>query len=206
MKKIVHLCLMTLFVTLPLTGFRSVSTASVSFEKSRIQTENKFTDFINVGVTYYNPVVSQCDSDPLVTASMAKIDTSRITQLKWCAISFDLHKRFGGPLSFGDTVILEYEGKKGQIIQAKYVVNDLMNRSLKSRVDILCAVGDKGLPRENMKLKHPKVIEHKTKIALKEQQEEISCIMNKFLESEKDTAFKSEFYTFSKPISLVKNS
>jgi len=86
---------------------------------------------IPVKVSVYNPVVSQCNSDPLVTASMSVIDTNLLKQgkLKWCAISRDLKLKF----KFNDTIHLQHEG----VLSGKYIVKDLMNKRYSNKVDIL---------------------------------------------------------------------
>lgn len=82
-----------------------------------------------VTVTCYQPVESQCDSDPLVTADGSKIDLKELKNgsLKWCAVSRDLLKYFpeGGPKAIHI---------KGYGI---YEVKDVMNKKWKDRVDIL---------------------------------------------------------------------
>lgn len=52
-------------------------------------------------VTTYQATIEQCDSTPFSTASGAKINPDYYQ--KWCAVSRDLHSRWGGPLDFGDT-------------------------------------------------------------------------------------------------------
>ena len=49
-----------------------------------------------VTVTQYNPVVSQCDEDPLVTADNSKIDLEKLRRgkIRWVAVSRDLLDRY----------------------------------------------------------------------------------------------------------------
>lgn len=86
-----------------------------------------------VAGSIYHPVTEQCDERPLETASGDWIDTNRITELKWIAVSRDLHKRWGGELKFGDTVIISGTG----IIDGEYVVKDIMNKRYHRKIDIL---------------------------------------------------------------------
>lgn len=90
-----------------------------------------------VTVTKYNPVVEQCDSDPLITADGSFIDTLKLRKgdLKWIAISRDLRKDY----SYGDTVIIE--SVSGEIC-GEYVVHDTMNPRWSFRIDILSPEGD----------------------------------------------------------------
>ena len=83
----------------------------------------------HVTLTCYQPVASQCDSDPLTTSDGSKINLKHLKNgsIKWCAISQDLlylfanHKR--------RMVWIEGYGV--------YEVKDVMNRRHKHRIDIL---------------------------------------------------------------------
>lgn len=81
----------------------------------------------HVTLTCYNPEESQCDGDPLVTASTAKIDLNKLKrgELNWCAVSPDL-KCY---LPFGSIVEIEGHGI--------YIVKDLMADRIKHGIDIL---------------------------------------------------------------------
>ena len=98
---------------------------------SETKKSNESTDvkpFItHVTLTCYNPEPSQCDSDPLVTASTAKIDLRKLKrgELKWCAVSPDLKPY----LPFGS--IIEIDG------YGIYEVKDLMADRIKHGIDIL---------------------------------------------------------------------
>lgn len=168
MRNFFSLCLLTLFIVLPLSSFRSFDEVS---DKHLAKVEVKapvkqeiVTDFISVKATYYNPSFAQCDSTPLVTASGAIIDTTRTTELRWCAISFNLHKRYGGPLDFGDVVEIEgFQGKHK--IKGRYIVQDLMNPMWKNKVDILKANGETGITYDSVKLRHKKIKGYKEKVS-----------------------------------------
>lgn len=83
-----------------------------------------------VTVTVYNPVEEQCDSDPTITADGSKIDLHRLSkgELKWCAVSRDLLKKY----PYG--TIIELDLGNGP---EKYEVHDTMNERFRSYVDIL---------------------------------------------------------------------
>ena len=82
--------------------------------------------------TYYNAVESQCDSDPLITASGDSIDLEKLNryELRWIAISRDLREYY----SFGDSVYIESNNKS---VEGWWVVKDLMNRRFRRRIDFL---------------------------------------------------------------------
>ncbi len=76
---------------------------------------------VPVVVTAYNPVASQTDSTPKITASNKRV------RLGIVALSRDLEKEFG--FKFGDTVVIEGHGF--------FVFEDRMNKRWRRRVDIL---------------------------------------------------------------------
>ena len=77
--------------------------------------------FVPVVVTAYNPVVTQTDSTPTITASNKRVRPGIV------ALSRDLEKEFG--FKFGDTVVIEDHGS--------FVFEDRMNKRWTRRVDIL---------------------------------------------------------------------
>lgn len=83
--------------------------------------------------TTYQATIEQCDSTPFSTASGAKINPDYYQ--KWCAVSRDLHSRWGGPLDFGDTLCVLSE--KNPNFNGKWVVQDLMAPSYKNSIDFL---------------------------------------------------------------------
>ena len=89
-------------------------------------------------LTWYNPVSSQCDADPLITADMSKINLEKLKnrEIKWIAVSRDLLKNY----SMGDTVIIESKNSK---INGEWVIHDKMNKRFTKRIDLLVASGDK---------------------------------------------------------------
>jgi len=76
---------------------------------------------IPVKVTAYNPVRSQTDSSPLITASNKRVRVGMV------ALSRDLEREFG--FRFGDTVHLYRLGR--------FVFEDRMHRRKRRHVDIL---------------------------------------------------------------------
>lgn len=91
-----------------------------------------------VTVTQYNPVVLQCDEDPLVTADNSKIDLKKLErgQIRWVAVSRDLLDKY----SYGN--IIELTVVKGnKRINGRYIVHDTMNPRFTNRVDILTPLG-----------------------------------------------------------------
>lgn len=112
------------------------STYNVDF-KNQLQLEDKKK--VNsyktekVTVTMYNPVPEQTNSQPFITADLSKINKKNPSMHRWVAVSYNLHTRYGGYLSFNDTIYLYGTGKKDGL----YVVKDLMNPRYKNRIDIL---------------------------------------------------------------------
>lgn len=84
-------------------------------------------------ITVYNPVPEQCDSDPLITASGRKIDTTALKRgdLRLCAISRDLL----GKYTFGDTICVRTYGDCD--LQGIYIIEDVINRRYTKSIDLL---------------------------------------------------------------------
>lgn len=114
----------------------------------------KLEDFIalqnsvKVTATMYNPVVGQCDNDPLVTAAMYKINPKKASEHKWIAVSRDLLKKNGGRFEYGDKVIIAGAGDKDGV----YTIADTMNKRYKNRIDILETKGTPLYKYENVLL------------------------------------------------------
>ena len=73
-------------------------------------------------VTSYQSIVEQTDDTPCIPADGYRVHPYGV------AVSRNLHKRWGGKLSFGDIVYIEEIGFK--------VVNDTMNKRHKNHFDI----------------------------------------------------------------------
>lgn len=89
-------------------------------------------------LSVYNPIGSQTDSTPLITASIDTIDTNTYNN-DWIAISRDLHVKYGGYLKYGD--IITIFGKESKF-KGMFVVKDLMNKRYKKSMDV-CHLTDK---------------------------------------------------------------
>ena len=83
----------------------------------------------HVTLTCYQPLVSQCDNNPLVTSDGSKINLKHLKngKIKWCAISQDLLYLF--PKDKPKRIFIEGYGL--------YEVKDVMNRRHKHKVDLL---------------------------------------------------------------------
>ena len=83
----------------------------------------------HVTLTCYQPLVSQCDNEPLITADGSKINIKNLKNgyLKWCAISRDLLYLF--PQNKPKIVFIEGYGY--------YEVRDVMNKRHRHRIDLL---------------------------------------------------------------------
>lgn len=103
---------------------------------------------VKVTATMYNPVESQCDRDPLVTAGMYRINPRKASQHKWIAVSRNLLKRWGGQFDYGDKVKVKGAGHKDGI----YTIVDTMNQRYEDRIDFLETKGTKGYKFENVEI------------------------------------------------------
>jgi len=101
-----------------------------------------------VTATMYYPTSSQCDSDPLLTAGMFKINSNKASEHKWIAMSRNMIARWGGEFNYGDSVKIEGAGYKDGI----YLVVDTMNKRFKNRIDFLESKGTKKYKFTNVTL------------------------------------------------------
>jgi len=102
-----------------------------------------------VTATVYEAVPSQTDDTPLYTADGSHIDPDRIPSLRWCAVSRNLLKRWGGPYDYGDTIYVEIPEidpiwgnnllykKYGNMVNGYWVIHDTMNKRYKNYMDFL---------------------------------------------------------------------
>jgi 3D (Asp-Asp-Asp) domain-containing protein len=95
---------------------------------------------LTVTATMYHPVKWQTDGDPHVTADGTRILRRHASKYRFIAVSRDLLTKHGGPLNYGDYVIIEgTNGKYNGVWQVK----DTMNRRFTNRIDFLCSPGTK---------------------------------------------------------------
>lgn len=140
-----------------IVGFLSLATIGVLDDKDKV--DNLSTEIIElknkiektfqnpplekmVTLTVYNPVESQCDDTPLVTANGTKIDLEKLKkgEIKYCAVSRDLLPE----IPYGSIIYIEGHGE--------YEVVDTMNRRIKMGVDILQDVSEKGFKKTNIRI------------------------------------------------------
>ena len=98
-----------------------------------------------VTMTTYTIERNQTDSNPLETASGFILDKKNPAKHKVIAISRDLKSKFG----FSDSVVVSNAGSYDGV----YVVEDIMNRRFKDRIDILINPKDSGTKMYNVKIK-----------------------------------------------------
>jgi hypothetical protein len=94
----------------------------ISLEHENIFVKSVTTEILykNVKGTVYHAEKSQCDDTPLITADNSLIDTSRVNDLRWVALSRDLINRkftdkrgkkhvWTGKIKLGDTIWIDYD-------------------------------------------------------------------------------------------------
>lgn len=97
-----------------------------------------------VTMTTYTVSRSQTDSNPFETASGYILDKKNPAKHKVIAISRDLKSKFG----FSDSVRLSNAGPYDGI----YVVEDVMNKRFRKKIDILINPKDSGTKLYNVKI------------------------------------------------------
>ncbi len=129
-----------------LSGISVNSHNEVSLPMKPMEVDNSIS--MDVTATMYNAVVSQCDSDPLITAGMYKINPNKASEQKFVAMSRDLLKRWGGLFDYGDKILIQGAGDKDGV----YTVADSMNKRYKKRIDILETKGKKRYKFDKVKI------------------------------------------------------
>jgi 3D (Asp-Asp-Asp) domain-containing protein len=120
----------------------------IGFNKASVTNDTIKGVSYEVTATMYYPVASQCDSDPLLTAGMYKIDPRNASSQKWIAMSRDMIARWGGEFQYGDYVQISGAGHKDGI----YRVVDTMNKRFTSRIDFLETKGTEPYKFDNVTL------------------------------------------------------
>lgn len=82
-------------------------------------------------ITVYNPVRSQCDSEPLITASQDTINLDEFPT-NWIALSQELIN--SGEFKYGDSILVTLTDSIPKI----FVLKDTKNKRYNNHGDILC--------------------------------------------------------------------
>lgn len=131
------------FITGLLLSYLSVTSSKPYFTKSKpleplkkLKKSIKSIDTLSFKKwSYYQPKGNQTDDSPLYCGSGKYIDTVKLKKglIKWCAVSPDLLKRFGGKYRYGDKIYIkcptQYKGV--------WIINDCMNKRYKNKIDFL---------------------------------------------------------------------
>lgn len=103
-------------------------------------TEEPPVETFTVSASVYHPVPGQTDATPFITADGSRINKKNPKKHRWIAVSRDLHSRWGGDISYGDS--LQITGVSDEL-DGLYVVRDVMNRRIRNQIDILVGEKDK---------------------------------------------------------------
>ena len=124
--------------TTPASGNNKTTMALA--EESTATAANTAPTFSDVTITSYNAVASQCNDNPLITASGRKIDLKKLNrgELRYCAVSRDLLKEY----SYGDTI--EVFICEGHPYNGEWLVADTMHKRWNKRIDLLLSAKQKG--------------------------------------------------------------
>ncbi|WP_377509701.1 hypothetical protein [Pontibacter locisalis] len=95
---------------------------------------------LTVSASIYHPEPSQTDSTPYITADGSRINKRDPKKHRWIAVSRDLHTRWGGDISFGDS--LWVTGISDEL-DGLYIVRDVMNQRIHKQIDLLVGKRDR---------------------------------------------------------------
>jgi len=103
-------------------------------------------------VTVYHAVPEQTDATPTATADGSRLTPAIIHNRRYCAVSQDLLWFRGGPLHYGDSVLVDIDSE----LAGLWIVHDTMHENVTGYVDLLvpqdvtvCWVA------EGVKVRHP---------------------------------------------------
>lgn len=90
-------------------------------------------ELIPIDITVYNATRAQCDSRPDILADGTHINIAKAGSYRYCALSRNLLTRWGGKISYGDTIrVMGAEHLSGD-----WIVRDTMNDRFTNRIDLL---------------------------------------------------------------------
>ena len=112
-------------------------------EPGVIEEEDDYTLSVlpEMTVTIYHAVPSQTDSTPTITASGFDITGLDVEELRICALSRDLLKRWGGDIDYGDSIYIDLPEDE---LRGWWIVEDTMARRWTNHIDLLVPVSRKG--------------------------------------------------------------
>ena len=142
-----------LFLTISLILIPFISgVATVDFYPKKEYKPLPTKTVVHVRASYYHAKAGQTDSTPLITASMKHIDTNRLKsgKLRWCALSRNLLKYFGGRLKWGDTITIYSSNDR---LRGKWVVQDCMHEMYRDKIDFL-TVGHIAITEKRLRLEY----------------------------------------------------
>lgn len=125
------------------TKTEQAATATINLEapdRTVVDLKEPTDETMTVSASVYFPVPGQTDSSPFITADGSRINKNNPKKHRWIAVSRDLHSRWGGDISYGDSIQVTGLSKE---LDGLYIVRDIMNRRIRKRIDILVGEKDK---------------------------------------------------------------
>jgi hypothetical protein len=134
MKKSTLILSLSLVTAVPAKQFKQENENYNESSIQRIQIDTLYTyeyETLYTGIfgTTYHAVPEQTDNTPLITADGSTIDTTRVNELRWVALSRDLlnlktsRYNFTGKIKLGDTIYIESSDSR---IRGTWIVKDSM--------------------------------------------------------------------------------
>lgn len=161
-RKIIYLVLFLLGLAWSPSGIYYFFHQEVKEEKTvaakiKVVTREKHESVYDIVVTLrgttYQPVAPQCDSDPLITSNMTRINLKKLKEgsQKLMAISYDIKRKYG--FKFGDE--FDIFTKNGDYL-GRYVFCDHMNERIKNTADLMIHPSQKPTSYKGMVIKRIK--------------------------------------------------
>ena len=114
--------------------------------------ELKQERILTVTATMYEAKRNQTDTTPNITADGTRINTRHAGKYRYIAVSRNLLEGYGGPLKYGDYIIIE--GISGTY-DGVWQVKDTMHSRWVDRIDLLCNPGTKPFKKQDVVIKIP---------------------------------------------------
>lgn len=95
----------------------------------------------NMTVTIYHAVPEQTDDTPMITASGLDLEGLDVEEIRVCALSRDLLKRWGGAIDYGDQIYIDLPDEE---LSGWWTVEDTMAARWTNHIDLLVPTSRKG--------------------------------------------------------------
>lgn len=124
-----------------------ISDSTIVYLRSETMSVVQINDVKSVTATCYRTNESETDATPCITADGSIIDTTKIDELRWIAISRDLE---ASGWEMGDEISVSGIGKD---YDGVWIIKDRMNKRFTNKIDFLISKTKQGNLFKNVKVR-----------------------------------------------------